>query len=206
MTTRWTTALRRSGLLSLGLSGLSMGFIALGSVQLAFVAPSLAQGAPRLIVQEVPTQPFLRPGDSGPQVSQLQRKLTDLGLYSGPVDGLYGANTAAAVRSLQQQQGTTADGIAGPQTWIALETALRQGELTLPTPLLRAKTLAFTPLVVAQPAPPPSALWLALMPLVPIAGGALTYLHRRLKHQQVFQRRRPRRRLPPKPPCSGKGP
>ncbi|PSN76035.1 hypothetical protein C8B47_29460, partial [filamentous cyanobacterium CCP4] len=61
-------------------------------------------------------------------------------------------------------------------------------------------------LVVAQPAPPPSALWLALMPLVPIAGGALTYLHRRLKHQQVFRRRLSRRHPLPKPPCPGKRP
>ncbi|MGB3311548.1 MAG: peptidoglycan-binding domain-containing protein [Nodosilinea sp.] len=202
MTTRWLTCARRSGLLyPIALIGL----IALGGSQRDLAAPSLAQGAPQATAND-PARPLLRSDDRGPQVSQLQRDLAILGLYTGPVDGLYGADTAAAVRSLQQQQGMTVDGIAGPQTWIALETALRQRDLTFPTPLLRVETIAFTPLVVAQPAPPPSALWLALMPLVPIAGGALTYLHRRLKHQQVFQLRRPRRQFPPKPPYSGKGP
>ncbi|PSR17886.1 hypothetical protein C8255_10310 [filamentous cyanobacterium CCP3] len=196
MTTQWPTPARRSGFLLFCLAGL----IALGSVPLDLAAPGLAQ------VQSISTRPLLQPGDRGDRVRQLQQELASLALYPGSIDGLYGADTAAAVRSLQQQQGIPADGAVGAQTWLALETALRQNTLTLPAPVLKAQTLVFTPLVVAQPAPPPSALWLALMPLVPIAGGALTYLHRRLKHQQVFRRRRSRRPHLPKPPCPGKRP
>ncbi|MBE9155926.1 peptidoglycan-binding protein [Nodosilinea sp. LEGE 06152] len=196
MTTRWPTPACRSGLLVFSLAGV----MAWGNVPLGCAAPSLAQ------VQDASPRPLLRPGDRGDRVSQLQRELKNLGLYSGPIDGLYGADTAAAVRSLQQQQGIAADGTMGAQTWPVLNAALRQSILTLPSPALGAQTLAFTPLVVARPAPPPSALWLALMPLVPIAGGALTYLHRRLKHQQVFRQRLSRRRRPPQPSCSGKGP
>lgn len=198
MTTRWITFGCRFGLMAL-----VPGFLGLGSAPSDF-ALSLAQDAPSATVQSKPARPFLRTSDRGEPVSQLQRDLTTLGLYRGPVDGIYGPSTAAAVRSLQQQQGITDDGIVGPQTQTTLDTALRQQILTLPAPPLGAKTLAFTPLVVAQPAPPPSALWLALMPLVPIGGGALIYLHRRLQHQQIFRWRRSRRPLPPKPPYSDK--
>lgn len=198
MTTRWPTPVCQSGLLFC-LAGL----MTLGSVPLAYATPIPVQIQD---AQNASTRPLLRPGDRGDQVSQLQRELAQLGLYRGPIDGLYGVDTAAAVRSLQQQQGITADGTVGSQTWLALENTPRQSVLALPSPALKAGTLAFTHLVVAQPNPPPSALWLALMPLVPIAGGALTYLHRRLKHQQVFQRRLSRRRRPPKPPWPGKGP
>ncbi|MGB3137300.1 MAG: peptidoglycan-binding domain-containing protein [Nodosilinea sp.] len=194
MITRWTTPVCRMGLLYLA------GLTALGGVHLAYSAPSLAQSLPQARAQ----RPLLEPDDSGPQVRQLQLDLADLGLYAGSIDGIYGDEMAQAVRSLQRQEGIVVDGIVGAQTWLVLE-AQSQSVLILPTPKLKAKTLAFTPLVVAQPAPPPSALWLGLMPLVPLVGGGLTYLHRRMQHQQVF-RRRPRRQLPPKPPCSGKGP
>ena len=42
--------------------------------------------------------------------------LKDRGLYSGSIDGIYGAGTQAAVKKFQKQQGLTADGIAGPLT------------------------------------------------------------------------------------------
>ncbi|MGB3200885.1 MAG: peptidoglycan-binding domain-containing protein [Nodosilinea sp.] len=201
MITRRITSVGR--LSRLALMARLMALATLGSVP-----PDLAQaqGVPQRTTQNGPSRPLLRPDDRGEPISQLQRDLTTLGLYSGSVDGVYGPSTAAAVRSLQRQQGITDDGIAGPQTQAALDAALRQRILTLPAPPLRAETLTFTRLVVAQPAPPPSALWLALMPLVPIAGGALTYLHRRLQHQQVFRLRRPRRPSPPKPPYPDQDP
>ncbi|WP_017297522.1 peptidoglycan-binding domain-containing protein [Nodosilinea nodulosa] len=194
MITRWTTPARWCGLLLwVGLAVLGGGLLGAappGQAQVSSESPPLSGVSP---------QPLLRAGDSGPQVSQLQLELASLGFYAQTVDGIYGADTVAAVRSLQQRQGIASDGVVGRQTWLALEAALRQGILKLPVPMLQANTLVFTPLVVATPAPPPSALWLALMPLVPIVGGLLTYLHRRLQHQQIFQRQRPRRRSPPKP-------
>jgi peptidoglycan hydrolase-like protein with peptidoglycan-binding domain/DNA invertase Pin-like site-specific DNA recombinase len=51
-----------------------------------------------------------------PRVRALQRRLRALGLRPGPVDGLYGARTAAAVERLQRDSGLTVDGIVGPQT------------------------------------------------------------------------------------------
>jgi peptidoglycan hydrolase-like protein with peptidoglycan-binding domain len=51
-----------------------------------------------------------------PRVRALQRRLRALGLRPGPVDGLYGPRTAAAVERLQRDSGLTVDGIVGPQT------------------------------------------------------------------------------------------
>lgn len=39
------------------------------------------------------------------------------------MDGIYGANTKAAVRALQQSLGLGADGYVGPQTWPYLRDA-----------------------------------------------------------------------------------
>jgi peptidoglycan hydrolase-like protein with peptidoglycan-binding domain len=141
--------------------------------------PVLAQTVPDRANQSV-SKGILRVGDRGPGVSQLQQTLAALGLYSATTDGIYGADTAQAVRSLQQQQGLTVDGITGDQTWQALANAQRRRTLQLPPPMLNAQLVGFTHFAVAEPAQPPSAIWLALMPLVPISGGALTYLHRRL--------------------------
>jgi peptidoglycan hydrolase-like protein with peptidoglycan-binding domain len=50
----------------------------------------------------------------------LQVALRAKGLYGGPVDGIAGAGTRAAVRALQARRGLAVDGIAGPRTRRAL--------------------------------------------------------------------------------------
>jgi peptidoglycan hydrolase-like protein with peptidoglycan-binding domain len=57
-------------------------------------------------------------------VAKLQSGLTALGYYTGTVDGLYGAETTAAVKALQEDLGVPADGMYGPQTHEALAEAL----------------------------------------------------------------------------------
>ena len=51
-----------------------------------------------------------------PRVRALQRSLLALGQRPGPVDGLYGPLTEAAVERLQRDSGLAVDGIVGPQT------------------------------------------------------------------------------------------
>lgn len=55
-------------------------------------------------------------GARGEAVRVLQRKLQTLGFYSGPVDGIFGAQTAQAVRHFQRWGELRVDGIAGPNT------------------------------------------------------------------------------------------
>jgi|GEM_PF-2597019 len=55
----------------------------------------------------------------------LQRALSRLGHDPGPIDGIPGAKTAAAVLAFQKARGLVADGIYGPITRATLELALQ---------------------------------------------------------------------------------
>ncbi|MGN0774106.1 MAG: peptidoglycan-binding protein [Candidatus Ventricola sp.] len=60
--------------------------------------------------------PVLMMGSTGNDVSDLQARLTELGYYTGAIDGRYASATQAAVQEFQEHNGLTADGIAGRQT------------------------------------------------------------------------------------------
>jgi len=75
---------------------------------------------------DVPTTP-LKPGDTGAEVVQLQKALAAAGSSPGKADGDYGDATTNAVKEFQSAHGLTADGIAGPKTLAALETAVQSG-------------------------------------------------------------------------------
>lgn len=55
-------------------------------------------------------------GSTGSEVRNIQTRLKSWGYYSGSVDGIYGYNTAEAVKSFQRKHGLTPDGICGPAT------------------------------------------------------------------------------------------
>lgn len=55
-------------------------------------------------------------GSRGEEVRKIQKKLKELGFYSGSVDGIYGTETQKAVKAFQKNCGITADGIAGKKT------------------------------------------------------------------------------------------
>ena len=62
------------------------------------------------------TETLSRLWSTGNEVTAIQQKLKERGLYTGNVDGIYGPNTQSAVIKFQKQQGLSADGIAGPAT------------------------------------------------------------------------------------------
>ena len=64
--------------------------------------------------------PILQLDDSGEEVSRLQRRLMELNLYQGPIDGIFGSQTQQAVEQLQRQASLEVDGIVGPATWLEL--------------------------------------------------------------------------------------
>lgn len=77
---------------------------------------------------------FVRPGNRGPAVEDIQRRLLSLGYDLGPtgVDGVFLGLTTKAVRAFQLEHDLSEDGVVGDETWSAIVRAgLRFGDRTL---------------------------------------------------------------------------
>lgn len=68
--------------------------------------------------------PLLKVGSRGSAVTTLQSNLQTLGYQVGPIDGIFGSKTKAAVQAFQKDAKIQVDGIVGPQTQQALTKAL----------------------------------------------------------------------------------
>ncbi len=68
-------------------------------------------------------------GSSGNEVRELQETLNKAG-YNLEVDGKFGTKTQNAVKSYQQKNGLTVDGIVGVNTWKSLSTLNNKGSNT----------------------------------------------------------------------------
>ena len=55
------------------------------------------------------------------EILNVQKRLSELGLYSGEIDGINGSRTKNAIKNFQNKAGLTPDGIIGPKTLSALE-------------------------------------------------------------------------------------
>ena len=62
----------------------------------------------------------LKNGHRGTQVKVLQWLLNQNGFNAGTIDGIFGANTKAAVKAYQEAHNLDPDGIVGRQTWKSL--------------------------------------------------------------------------------------
>jgi peptidoglycan hydrolase-like protein with peptidoglycan-binding domain len=62
------------------------------------------------------------PGSTGDDVKRLQRVLARPLLWNpfGPITGVFDASLETAVKSFQQSNGLTVDGVVGPATWAKL--------------------------------------------------------------------------------------
>jgi N-acetylmuramoyl-L-alanine amidase len=92
----------------------------------------------------VNTSPFLRRGDHGAAVRDVQQRLLAAGIQIR-VDGEYGEETERAVRRFQAERRLRVDGICGPETWGALvESGYSLGDrlLYLCQPMLRGDDVA----------------------------------------------------------------
>lgn len=72
-------------------------------------------------------------GDSGSEVSSIQRKLKKMGYLDGSADGIYGGDTASAVKAFQDDEGLSATGMVDGDTLarITSEYAAQSGETVL---------------------------------------------------------------------------
>jgi peptidoglycan hydrolase-like protein with peptidoglycan-binding domain len=84
-------------------------------------------------------EPTLQSGSTGEAVRELQIALQETGNDPGPIDGVFGSQTEAAVKAFQAERGITVDGIVGPITWRNIdefaefdEPVLREGSTGLP--------------------------------------------------------------------------
>ncbi len=97
----------------------------------------------------------LERGDSGVQVSNMQRRLIELGYLAGTADGTYGGNTQNAVAAFQLQAGLTADGVA---SIVTLDRLYAYNAPTAPTPVPTQAPIEVTatpePIVTQAPAQP----------------------------------------------------
>jgi peptidoglycan hydrolase-like protein with peptidoglycan-binding domain len=72
----------------------------------------------------LPASGTLRRGDHGSAVETLQKALVALGFAPGRPDGVFGANTEAAVVDFQRSNGLQPDGIVGKETARTLNAGL----------------------------------------------------------------------------------
>lgn len=64
---------------------------------------------------------IIKQGSRGEAVRHVQGLLHHFGIDAGPVDGIFGPKTAAAVKEFQRRAGIGVDGIVGAQTYTQLE-------------------------------------------------------------------------------------
>lgn len=73
------------------------------------------------------SEPVLKIGSAGLPVRRAQKRMSLVGYQVGDVDGRYGAQTEAAVKTLQQQHSIGVDGIVGPKTWDVIDALENEG-------------------------------------------------------------------------------
>src|ERR671924_1511896 len=109
-----------------------VGLVAFLAVLVLLVLPGTGIAASESVgsapIQKAGDEPLARGSgygapDEARRVRALQRTLRRLGWSPGPVDGLFGPRTEAAVVRFQRAAGLAADGIAGTRTGQALRAA-----------------------------------------------------------------------------------
>ncbi|UFJ43351.1 spore cortex-lytic enzyme [Brevibacillus humidisoli] len=85
-----------------------------------------------LPTEQAEAAPVLRTGSQSGDVWDLQFRLDLLGFYNQKLDGVFGQQTATAVRRFQYQYGLPVDGIVGARTWSMLKkVSVNQRELDI---------------------------------------------------------------------------
>lgn len=100
-----------------------------------------------LCCQLVPASALSKQGSRGDEVIAIQTKLSELGYYTGNIDGIFGTGTKNAVINFQKDNGLAADGIAGEKTLSALGISadsgngeFSQSEIALLTRIISAES------------------------------------------------------------------
>src|SRR5690606_39990417 len=112
----------------------------------AVIAPVVQQPVETTGSVSVPAQQALPAAPVGnPDAFAVQKKLSELGIFNGTIDGFYGPMTANAIRTFEHRNGMTPTGALTPNVIDAILRADATG------------SVAPQSVVVTQPAPPPVA-------------------------------------------------
>jgi hypothetical protein len=134
--------------------------VGLTALAVALCAPPAAFGSDAQAELLAPGAGYANPGGSEP-VRQVQRLLRRLGNSPGPIDGLYGPLTTAAVQRFQEAHRVAVDGVVGPVTMGRLageRRKLRRAELERKSPAPSTRAESVTERAPARsPATPPRA-------------------------------------------------
>ena len=105
-----------------------------------------------------PAPSSLKKGSSGEAVKSLQKRLKELGYYTGSVDGDFGENTEKAVKAFQERNGLTVDGKAGSKTLTKLNSssAVKAASATAKPKATSKPTPKVTAKPTASPTPKPT--------------------------------------------------
>ena len=100
-----------------------------------------------------PAPSSLKKGSSGDSVKALQKRLKELGYYTGSVDGDFGENTEKAVKAFQERNGLTVDGKAGTNTMAKLNSSSAVKAATATATPKKSATATPKPKRTATPTP-----------------------------------------------------
>ena len=93
--------------------------MALKSVQERGTTP--AAGSTSVLGQLTEGAIYRTPSGFELPAASIQRALKNAGYYQGTLDGKVGSRTKQAIRNFQRENGLTADGVCGRQTWARLK-------------------------------------------------------------------------------------
>ena len=104
------------------LTKVAAGMLVIG---MAFGGMTLSSGEIKREMIELAARTAATPAKGSMDVKKLQEGLQKLGYDPGPVDGILGPKTSAALRTFQQDNGLKADGKPGKATTAKLEVLLK---------------------------------------------------------------------------------
>ncbi len=116
---------------------------------------SVPAPAPAPVVQAVPDQPV-----GNKEAFDVQKKLFELGLFEGKVDGFYGPMTARAIRAFEERNGMEPSGALTP----AIVDAIMRADAAGRVPMAEAPAVA-VPAAQPQPQPQPVVQQAAMQPV-----------------------------------------
>jgi len=99
---------------------------------------------PALKTTSKPSPSYIKVGDRGSSVAEVQRLLAAAGFNPGKIDGIFGSKTLAAVKAFQRAHGLAVDGIVGPKTMAALRAAASRKTTSAPKTTATKSTAAPT--------------------------------------------------------------